>query len=160
MRSLESIELCKKHGAEFAVDPLWIQAIIQQESAWNEYAIRYEVNYRYLYDTNGCAARALVTLNTEIATQKMSWGLGQIMGGLAREQGLVGPMGQLFEADTNIWHVAKRLCRLMKFSNLDEDVFAMYNSGPDALHKVSGKYMNQTYVDSVLMHLKNIQVSQ
>jgi hypothetical protein len=151
-----NVAICQKHGSDFGIDPLWIRAIISQESGWNTYALRYEAAYRYLFDTVGRAVEARVTVNTEIVTQKMSWGLGQIMGALAREQGLLGHMGQLFEPDTNIWHIAKRLFKLKQYSAVKEDVFASYNGGLDALHKVSGKYTNQTYVDSVLMHLQNL----
>jgi hypothetical protein len=98
-----------KHCDAYGINPAWVRAIITQESSWNPCAIRYESSYQWLFEVEKCANLAQVTLATELVTQKMSWGLGQIMGALAREQGLAGQIPLLLTPEINIKHMCKRL---------------------------------------------------
>lgn len=141
---------------EYGIDPKWFQAIISQESNWDICALRYESGYQWLYDTEECAKRSKVTLATEIACQKMSWGLGQIMGALAREQGLMGSLVMMIQPEINIEHMGIRLKHLKNLSQEPSDVFAMYNGGPSARRKNNGVYLNQSYVDKVMEKLSSL----
>lgn len=74
----------RRHG----LDPALVAGICQKESSWDPSAIRFEPEYRWLwpkreniYKPNGVSAA------TEVAQQKMSWGLMQVMGAVARERG-------------------------------------------------------------------------
>jgi soluble lytic murein transglycosylase-like protein len=144
---------------KYQVSSLWIKAIITQESNWNKYALRYEPAYNYLLKPDEFAKKVGTTLNTEIQVQKMSWGLGQIMGALAREQGHLGPMGELFDPFINISMLAQRLNTIMKYTHIQNSVFSAYNGGLEAWHYFTknGKYSNESYVDSVNKHLQAIQ---
>lgn len=140
------------------VDPGWIFAIIQQESAWKTNAVRHEPLYSYLYKTSEFSKLNFITQDTEIMLQKTSWGLGQIMGGLARELGLSLNILNLLEPELNIHFICLNIHRIQK-SNLvkcKEDVFSSYNGGLGALSKNFGRYKNQEYVNSVLTHLQNL----
>lgn len=148
---LESI--IQKTCKTYQVDPNWLKAIISTESSWNQYSIRYEVNYQFLYQPERFAKLAMVTLSTEIATQKMSWGLGQLMGGLAREQGHTSMLSELIKPEVNIKHMCIRIDHLKKISEVPQDVFACYNGGPGAIHKANGVYLNQAYVERVMGYL-------
>lgn len=137
----------------YQIDPKWVKAIITTESNWNQYAVRYEANYSYIFNPSRFT-NTEISMSTEIATQKMSWGLCQIMGGLAREQGHTGLMAELVNPDVNIKHLCVRLCHLKKISENEDDIFSMYNGGPGELNqKVNGIYFNQTYVDKVKANL-------
>jgi len=84
---------------EISVD--LVLALIWQESAGNEWAIRYEPGYQYfynykdgypLYDGSQSVAGNRIKSqgmlgNTEFMAQSTSWGLLQIMGAAARERG-------------------------------------------------------------------------
>lgn len=141
--------LCKL----YQIDMRWVKAIITTESNWNQYAVRYEPNYPYILTPSKFTSPD-ISLSTELATQKMSWGLGQIMGGLAREQGHTGLMAELINPETNIKHLCIRLSHLKKISENEDDIFSMYNGGPGELNqKVNGIYFNQTYVDKVKANL-------
>ena len=75
-----------RHAAESrALDPGLVCAVIEQESAWNPWAMRYEPAFfsKYvapLYTNNKITA-------TEAYARGFSWGLMQVMGQVARESG-------------------------------------------------------------------------
>jgi len=75
-----------RHAAEArALDPGLVCAVIEQESAWNPWAMRYEPAFftKYvapLYTNNKITA-------TEAYARGFSWGLMQVMGQVARESG-------------------------------------------------------------------------
>ena len=76
-----------RHAAETrALDPGLVCAVIEQESAWNPWAMGYEPAFftKYvapLYTNNKITA-------TEAYARGFSWGLMQVMGQVARESGL------------------------------------------------------------------------
>lgn len=140
---------------KYNIPTVWIKAIIAQESNWDPLAIRFEPSYSYLYNKFEIAKNCGVTVDTEVVCQKMSWGLGQIMGGLARSRGLEGPMGQLFNPETNIDFMGRFLKDLKGHADNTDDIFAMYNGGPRDKFKNGGKYPNQSYVDSVKKHMQS-----
>lgn len=143
-------------AAHYSIDPKLIQAIITQESQGNTNAIRYESGYRFLYKPEMFVG-PLNSMNTEINLQRCSWGLGQVMGALAREQGHLGLMGELLVPELGITHLSIRVHHLLELSENTDDIFAMYNGGPGAIHKSNGKYINQGYVTSANAHLQNLK---
>lgn len=150
-RSTQFAPVIEKTSQLYSVDSKLIRAIIQQESEFNPWVVRYEVNYRYLLTPEKFAG-SQNSLSTELNNQKMSWGLGQIMGGLAREQGFIEILPMLLIPEYNIEQVCIRVKALLKQSQEPADIFATYNGGLGALRKTDGKYRNQSYVDSTLKH--------
>src|SRR5215470_12831738 len=74
-------EVARSHG----LDPALVCAVIEQESSWNPWAMRYEPAFfaKYvasLYTNNKVSA-------TEAYARGFSWGLMQVMGQVARENG-------------------------------------------------------------------------
>jgi soluble lytic murein transglycosylase-like protein len=63
------------------LDPALVCAVIEQESSWNSYAIRYEPTFRERY------VAVLELAPTEEIARSTSWGLMQVMGQVAREHG-------------------------------------------------------------------------
>lgn len=79
------IALARKAAAAHALDPSLVCAVIEQESAWNPWAMRYEPLFfaKYvapLYTNNKVSA-------SEAYARGFSWGLMQVMGQVARETG-------------------------------------------------------------------------
>jgi len=79
------ITLARKVAIAQSLDPSLVCAVVEQESAWNPWAIRYEPAFfsKYvatLYTNNKIAA-------TEAYARGFSWGLMQVMGQVAREFG-------------------------------------------------------------------------
>lgn len=152
MDNLELLSTCEMFARRYEIDPKLIKAIITQESSWNCYAIRYEQTYSYLYKEEEFAKKCKVSLSTEINTQKMSWGLCQLMGALARELGHEGALPELIDPAINIELACKHLSHLKKMVTCEDDIISAYNGGLGALHRIEGKYRNQGYVDSVKKH--------
>src|SRR5260370_12779373 len=77
--------LARKAATSQSLDPGLVCAVVEQESAWNPWAIRYEPLFfaKYvasLYTNNKVSA-------SEAYARGFSWGLMQVMGQVARETG-------------------------------------------------------------------------
>src|SRR5207244_13546354 len=79
------VVLARDAAAAQSLDPALVCAVVEQESGWNPWAMRYEPAFfsKYvapLYTNNKIAA-------TEAYSRGFSWGLMQVMGQVARETG-------------------------------------------------------------------------
>ena len=82
------VALARKAAAAHSLDPAVVCAIVEQESVWNPWAMRYEPAFfaKYvasLYTNNKISA-------SEAYARGFSWGLMQVMGQVARETGFDG----------------------------------------------------------------------
>jgi soluble lytic murein transglycosylase-like protein len=83
------VSLARKIAAAHGLDPALVCAVVEQESSWNAWAMRYEPAFfaRYvasLYTNNKISA-------SEAYARGFSWGLMQVMGQVARENGFDAP---------------------------------------------------------------------
>ena len=79
------VSLARKAALVHGLDPALVCAVVEQESSWNPWAMRYEPAFfaKYvasLYTNNKVSA-------TEAYARGFSWGLMQVMGQVARENG-------------------------------------------------------------------------
>jgi soluble lytic murein transglycosylase-like protein len=81
----EIIDLARQIASEHSLEPALVCAVIEQESAWNPWAVRYEPGFLSRYVAPLYTAGKLSA--TEAYTRAMSWGLMQVMGQVAREFG-------------------------------------------------------------------------
>src|SRR5882757_2184208 len=84
-QAVRLITIAQDGAASNDLDPALVCAVIEQESSWNPWAMRYEPAFfaKYvasLYTNNKVSA-------TEAYARGMSWGLMQVMGQVARENG-------------------------------------------------------------------------
>lgn len=80
----ELVALARTTAAKHDLDPALVCAIVEQESSWEPFAIRYEPAFRSRY------VAPLGLPPTEEVARSTSWGLMQVMGQLAREHGFSG----------------------------------------------------------------------
>jgi hypothetical protein len=147
--------IASERAIHFGIDPAILKAIITQESNWNRYAIRYEPEWTYLLNPEHYAALLHITVATEKETQKMSWGLGQLMGSVLRELGHEGSMGEALDSETNLAYVCRKIEELQKKTQGPQELFACYNGGMEALlQNKEGKFRNQSYVDSCMNYFE------
>ena len=78
------VAVARNAAAQQALDPALVCAIVEQESAWDTHAIRYEPAFRTRY------VAPLGLPPTEEVARSISWGLMQVMGQVAREHGFAG----------------------------------------------------------------------
>src|SRR5580698_2517486 len=84
MPPAEYLALARAAAPKHALDPALVCAVIEQESAWDAHAMRYEPGFRARY-----VAPLRLPPSEEIA-RSISWGLMQVMGQVAREHEFSG----------------------------------------------------------------------
>jgi soluble lytic murein transglycosylase-like protein len=149
-----SFEACRRavhrlaavHGVSVAL----IEALVTVESNWNPWAFRYEPGFMYVKEVEKFRKLHKLSHSTELNGQRTSWGLMQIMGGTARDLGYVGMLSELLSpeiaVDMGIRYFKTRCARYTEL----EDQIAAYNAGSARKDALTGKYINQKYVDRVL----------
>lgn len=134
----------------FGLNPNLVKAIIEVESDWRPYAIRYEPTYQHFSKPAHHAKVHHITPRTEQVMQACSWGLMQVMGATAREMGYNLPMPLLCEPSIGVEYGVRYLAsQLARYDNNVEDAVAAYNAG-SARKAANGSYTNQSYVTKVL----------
>lgn len=84
MPPTDLLTIARAAAAQHALDAALVCAVIEQESAWDPHAIRYEPAFRTRY------VAPLGLPPTEEVARSISWGLMQVMGQVAREHGFSG----------------------------------------------------------------------
>ena len=81
----EIVALARTTASAHGLDPALVWEVVEQESAWDADAIRYEPAFRTRY------VAPLELPPTEEIARSISWGLMQVMGQVAREHGFQRP---------------------------------------------------------------------
>ncbi len=94
----ELVALAHAAASAHSLWPELVCAVVEQESSWNPWALRYEDAFYTRYVERQLAgnlgpqiARGALTDATEARARAFSWGLMQVMGQVARERGFAGP---------------------------------------------------------------------
>lgn len=151
-------DLIEDVASEHNVPKELLGAIIQTESSNNKYACRFEPHYKWVYKQKDHARDNGITEATELVFQMTSWGLCQVMGAVAREFGLKGPIFQLLDEKTNMEYACKLIKRLASKHKEGNDIIAAYNAG-SPIKDLKGNYKNQSYVDKVNLYLSSIKLA-
>jgi soluble lytic murein transglycosylase-like protein len=128
-----------------------IFGIVMTESSGNQYAMRYEKNYKWLmdpkkYKPHGC------TEDTERTLQKFSFGLMQTMGAVFRELGFTDLLSKIIvNPDLQLDYGCRFLKKKIDKYGLDEGILS-YNSGSPIKRDII--YINQYYLDKVRKYSK------
>jgi soluble lytic murein transglycosylase-like protein len=97
MTKEEMIAAARAAAARHGLDPALVCAVVEQESGWNQWAMRYEAAFRIRY-----VAPQKLPITEEIA-RSISWGLMQVMGQVAREAGFQGNfLSELCDAEAGL----------------------------------------------------------
>ncbi len=144
----------KQFASKYGVDFNLLDAIIQVESDYQIYAVRFEPECQYKLSPDKYARSNNTTEITELTLQRCSWGLCQIMGFKAREMYFSGPLPSLCDLEINLDLGAKILRETMKRYPKLEDQIATYNAGSPR-KTTFGRYLNQDYVDKVLKRMRS-----
>lgn len=152
---LKWLPLVKDRSNRYGIDCKMLDAIIQVESNYDIYAMRFESKMKSSVIAANFAKMNSVTTATEEILEKFSWGLCQIMGSTARWMGFQGPMPLLCDPDVNVNLGAKYLARLKEQHGVSDAIISAYNAG-SIRRLTDGKFKNQAYVDKVLIAMQKI----
>lgn len=83
------LALARDAAAKHSLAPELVCAIVEQESSWDRWALRYEPAFYARYVAPQLAGGA-IALEGEARARAFSWGLMQVMGQVAREHGFSG----------------------------------------------------------------------
>ena len=84
MPPTDLVTLARIIATRHELNPALVCSVVEQESAWDSHAIRYEPAFRARY------VAPLGLPPTEEVARSISWGLMQVMGQVAREHGFDG----------------------------------------------------------------------
>src|SRR5579864_5248366 len=138
------IALARDAATRGALDPALVCAVIEQESAWDPHAIRYEPGFRSRY------VAPLGLSPTEEVARSISWGLMQVMGQVAREHGFDGKfLSALCEPEAGLETGCKALAAKIEIAGGDiARALNLWNGGANPL-----------YVEEVLAKLQKYHSS-
>jgi soluble lytic murein transglycosylase-like protein len=129
----------KFQALQVSLDPVLVCAVVEQESLWNQYALRAEPAFDEKYE------KPLHLTATEEWARSMSWGLMQIMGESAREVGYAGAFPMLCAANVGLRVGCQFLALKLKEASGDVDkALLLWNGGGDAEYpaKVRARMVN------------------
>lgn len=153
MDLLELHTLAKHKALGYSLDPVLVCAVVEQESSWNTWSARFERAWAMrLMGPEGAGLlsgfKGPATKETEIAGRSHSWGLMQVLGQTAREQGCNLPfLNQLCDPEFGLDFGCKVLAMKLKVAVGDvRRGLLFYNGGG-----------NHDYPGQVLARMKNYQ---
>lgn len=147
-------QLITKISNSHGLDPLHIAAFILTESGGNTWAVRFEPGWRFHKDEQTYAKALGISVATELDCQQISWGLMQVMGTVAREQGYSDHLAKLCMPEIGIEIGCRKVASLFHRYKTWDEVVSAFNCGSVVV--VSGHYSNQEYVDKHNKFLKDV----
>jgi hypothetical protein len=133
--------LAKERAQMAGIDPVLCCAICEQESSWNLWAVRDEPDFYQRY---------VVKLHlgiTEAMLRACSFGLMQLMGEVAREEGFTGDILSLTDPQLNLDRGLIHFKRMLAISDGDVHTALQHWNGGS----------NPNYADEVLARLPHYQ---
>jgi soluble lytic murein transglycosylase-like protein len=117
-----AIAAAKAHG----IDPALVCAVCNHESGWHQWAVRYEPAFYEKY-----IAKMAGLSQTEMTMRATSFGLMQIMGQVAREQGFSGDyLSELLDPLQNCERGCIKLAQCLDRANgIVTTALSLYNGG-------------------------------
>jgi soluble lytic murein transglycosylase-like protein len=106
------ITLARQKAAEHQLDPELVCAIVEQESSWNPWSVRFEPDFLARYIVPQFQAGKISS--TEGYARAFSWGLMQVMGETAREEGFTGDLASLCDPEIGLEWGCRRFAAMLR----------------------------------------------
>lgn len=134
MLKQELISLAQQKAEKYGLESSLVCAVIEQESAWNPWALRYEPAFYARYIVPSLEVGHFGA--TEAHARATSWGLMQVIGQTAREVGFGGPyLSELCDPEVGIEIGCKYLSVLYsRTGNNTKDALLKWNGGSNDLY--------------------------
>jgi len=139
------ISLAHQKAEKYGLESALICSLVEQESNWNVFAVRYEPGFYAKYIVPSLEVGHFGP--TEGMCRATSWGLMQIIGQTARELGFGGPfLSELCDPEICLELGCKYLSVLMgKTGNDVEAALSRYNGGGNSLYPSQVKSRMASY---------------
>lgn len=135
------IILARGHARAAQIDPVLVCAVIEQESSWNPWAMRFEPMFLSHY----VKPRVPEAPTTGEIARATSWGLMQIMGQVAYEVGFNGHFfSELCDPEVGLLWGCQKLAKCIAARSDQRSALLMWNGGG-----------NSSYPDQVLARMRN-----
>lgn len=115
----------KKHG----LNPSLVEAVISVESGGDTWASRFEPGWKWYLNPIKWAKITRRSKATEVVHQATSWGLMQIMGTVAREEGYKGSLPALCIPERGLEYGCRKLKKLLDKHIEIEKALSAWNTG-------------------------------
>lgn len=120
-------QLARDIAVAHGLQPELVCAVCEQESGWNNWAIRFEPAFKAKYvDPLGLSP-------TEGTARSFSWGLMQLMGEVARELGYKDNLAKLCDPATGLEWGCRLLVKKLEGSSV-HDGLQRWNGGGSAVY--------------------------
>jgi soluble lytic murein transglycosylase-like protein len=140
----DMVALAKQKASAYQLDATLVCAVVEQESSWNPWSVRYEPGFMLKYVSPLYMDGRFSP--TEAYCRSMSWGLMQIMGQTARELGFtLATLAELCDPPFGLEYGCRKLAECFKLAN---------GSRIAALEKYNGG-ANVTYAAEVMNRVNN-----
>lgn len=146
---------------EYDINPLYLTALVFVESSGNPLATKYEEDYKYIYNSDDLAKVWHCSPEKALILQKTSFGLGQVMGAVAIEHGLLNYFP--FKSPTilgipeiGLDFACKHYNKFAKKYENVIDIYAAYNGGA-ARKNQEGIYNNAIQVTRFIKQLNKLK---
>jgi len=147
----------EKAARLYGLDPHLVAAICVTESSLDERAMRFEPNYQWLFKADKFAREWRTDLKTEVALQRFSYGLMQIMGATARELGFDAFLPNLCKPEVGLFWGCKYFAILLNRHGDRDKAIVSYNAGSPRWDASKGEWENQVYLDKVLARYREFK---
>lgn len=138
------------------IEPELLMAIAKTESGLNPNTARYEPRWQYHLDVTTWAKKLRISRDTEKVLQSISWGLMQVMGTVARENGFDKHLTQLINPNYNVLIAIRKLEYLDRKYDSIEEIVSAYNQGWPRKDE-DGNFVNCRYVSMVMGFYKTLK---
>lgn len=150
------LNLIGQTAEKWSLDPYLVAAIVWKESRGDQYACRYEPNWKWFNDVQTHAKNNKISRETETRFQMTSWGLMQVMGATCRDLGFLKQLPKLSLPNVGLEYGCKYLSKQLKrYENKTTDAVSAYNMGTVSLDD-NGDYVNKNYVRDVMQYYQEL----
>lgn len=165
-------ELITAAAKEYYLKEEWVYAIVMKESSGITHATRFEdktyadhmerdrlgrANYFVRPKTYARLLGFGYSEATERVHQMTSWGLMQVMGFKARELGYAHHLPEMCSPETGLAMGCKAFRGFLeKYQGLYRHAALAYNAGSVRNDPDTGKFVNQSYLDQVLLYVADL----
>lgn len=134
------------------IDSDLLLALVMKESSGCTWMVRLEPRWKDFVSPRDWASRLIISSETETNMQMCSWGLGQVMGAVAREHGFDRLLSALCIPEVGLKYSALHLKKFLIKYGSEAAALSAYNQGSPR-KTPGGLYLNQRYVDDVCSRL-------